>query len=124
MVLSSTAALPIILSLLATQSMAQVCHFGPVNSNSKSWTRGAACTRSLNDNNVFACGPSGASIVVRPARPQSQIIAHAGSSQSTTMMVTCDGKDTLIGCQAGATTTLLYPGCFQGVKSVEIIVEH
>ncbi|KAE9966316.1 hypothetical protein EG328_009007 [Venturia inaequalis] len=94
MVLFFTAALPIILSLLATQSMAQSCRYGIVNSKSQSFTREAFCPLSRRDN-VYYCGSSGASITIRGT----QVIAHAGSGDAS-MMVTCDHSELLYGCDA------------------------
>ncbi|RDI86496.1 hypothetical protein Vi05172_g3532 [Venturia inaequalis] len=90
MILSFTVPLPIILSLLATQSMAQTCYYGLLDPNSSAAANGGTCPRSRNNRNLYFCGPTGASVEIKPAHPKADIILHAGFVDAT-MMVTCQG---------------------------------
>ncbi|RDI85458.1 hypothetical protein Vi05172_g4727 [Venturia inaequalis] len=119
MILPFTAALPIILSLLTTQSMAQICRSGIVDNNTKSFSRKGICPPSKKDKDVYLCGSSGASITVKGT----QITAHGGSVDSS-MIITCDGREIFYGCRSGATGTFDYSGCARGVQMVRSVKEH
>lgn len=122
MILSFTTALPIILSLLSTQSMAQKCYYGPVDKFSNSVTRSGLCQASQNNKNLYFCGPTGASIEVKPAQPKAQIVVRAGFVDAA-MMVTCDGLEMIYGCQAGGTRTLQHAKSCTGMTKVESLRE-
>ncbi|RDI76867.1 hypothetical protein Vi05172_g13197 [Venturia inaequalis] len=90
MILSFTAVLPIIVSLLTTQLMAQNYYFGPVDKYTTTASKGGICPPSPNNKNLYFCGPSGASIEIKPAQPKADIIVHAGSIDAN-IIVTYEG---------------------------------